>query len=58
MNAVTKLLIVGPAGVPALATAHDGHGMPSVMHFHASDAWGFAMLTAVAVAVFRLSRKK
>jgi hypothetical protein len=58
MNAISKLLIFGSAVAPTLATAHNGHGMPSVMHFHASDAWGFAMLAAVAVGVFWLARKK
>jgi hypothetical protein len=58
MKTVSKLLIFAAAAVPTLAMAHDGHGMPSAMHFHASDAWGFAMLAAVAVAVFLLARKK
>ena len=58
MNAISKLLIFGAAVAPTLAVAHDGHGMPSVMHFHASDAWGFAMLAAVAVGVFWLARRK
>ncbi len=61
MNTFTKLLIAGAAAAaPALVSAHEGHGMPSALHLHASDAWGFAMLAAVAVAlaVLWLARKK
>jgi hypothetical protein len=58
MNTRTNLLITGLATLPGVALAHDGHGMPSAMHFHASDAWGFAMLAAVAVAVFFIAKKK
>jgi hypothetical protein len=58
MNAISKCLITSVSLIPVLASAHDGHGMPSTMHFHASDAWGFAMLAAVAVCVFFLARKK
>ncbi len=58
MNAFTKFLFAASAAAPGWALAHDGHGMPSTMHFHASDAWGFAMLAAVAVGVFFLARKK
>lgn len=62
MNATPKFLLAGAACVaavmPRLASADDGHGMPGALHFHASDAWGFAMLAAVAAAVFLLARKK
>jgi hypothetical protein len=58
MKTVSSLLIFAATVVPTSATAHDGHGIPSTMHFHASDAWGFAMLAAVAVGVFFLARKK
>jgi hypothetical protein len=57
MTALSKFLIASAAAAPTLAWAHDGHGMPSTMHFHASDAWGFAMLAAVAVAVFFIAKK-
>ena len=57
MNAIRKLPLLGAAVVPTWATAHNGHGMPSVTHFHASDAWGFAMLAVVGVGVFLLCRK-
>ena len=58
MNTLTKLLLASAMAAPALSIAHEGHGMPSVMHFHASDVWGFAMLAAVAAAVFWLAKKK
>ena len=58
MSTLTKYFVASAMAVPALSLAHDGHGMPSAMHFHASDAWGFAMLAAVAVAVFWIARKK
>jgi hypothetical protein len=54
----THFLLAGLVAVPGMARAHEGHGMSSAMHFHASDAWGFAMLAAVAVAVFLLARRK
>ena len=62
MNSSPKFLIACAACVaalmPRLASAHNGHGMPSAMHFHASDALGLAMLASVAVAVFLIARKK
>ena len=39
-----------------LAQAHEGHGLPGVSHWHATDtAW---LLAAVAVAGLWLARRK
>jgi hypothetical protein len=35
------------------AHAHEGHGLASASHWHASDAWGF-VVAAAAVAVAAL----
>jgi hypothetical protein len=35
------------ATVPALAAAHEGHGVPGAAHWHATDAWGFLALAVV-----------
>jgi hypothetical protein len=58
MNTRTNLLLASLVAAPGVALAHEGHGMPNALHFHASDAWGFAMLAAVAVAVFFIAKKK
>ena len=58
MSTLTKYFVASAMAAPALSLAHDGHGMPSAMHFHASDIWGFSMLAVVAVAVFWLAKKK
>ena len=46
-----SLLLVSAIGTAALA--HDGHGLGSSTHWHASDALGFVIAAAlVAVAVY------
>jgi MYXO-CTERM domain-containing protein len=42
---------------PLLAAAHDGHG-PTGAHWHATDAWGFAVVGALAVAALWFARRK
>jgi hypothetical protein len=45
--------------LPALALAHEGHGMEGVTHWHATDTWGFVITAAVVVAtVAWFGRKK
>jgi hypothetical protein len=44
-------LTVLPLLLAALtAHAHTGHGLPGASHWHASDAWGFVAVAAVAAA--------
>jgi hypothetical protein len=43
-------------GASTLARAHDGHGFDG-SHWHASDAFGLALVGAV-VALWLLSRRK
>ena len=45
------------AWLPALAAAHDGHGLAGT-HWHATDLWGFVALGVVAAAVAWHRRKK
>jgi hypothetical protein len=45
-------------GLPALAGAHPGHGEPAPVHWHAHDAWGWALGLAVAAVLFWLARRK
>ena len=45
-------------GLPALAGAHPGHGEPGTVHWHAHDAWGWALGLAVAAVLFWLARRK
>ena len=39
------------------AWAHDGHGLPGA-HWHASDAWGFAMAVLIGVLAWHLGNRK
>ena len=53
MNKFTTQFITACAGGLGATTAfaHDGHGLAG-MHWHATDAWGFAAVAAmVAVAI-------
>jgi hypothetical protein len=43
--------------LPALATAHEGHGLEGP-HWHATDAWGFVALAVVVGAVALWQRRK
>ncbi len=39
------------AATAPLAQAHEGHGMPGISHWHASDVLGFAAVVGVLLAV-------
>ena len=43
--------------LPALALAHEGHG-PAGAHWHATDAWGFAMVGVLLAAALWFGRRK
>jgi hypothetical protein len=55
MKHLHTLLLAACASTPALA--HDGHGL-SGSHWHGSDAWGFALVLAIAVAAWLITRGK
>jgi len=40
------------------AFAHEGHGLGSGSHWHASDAWGYIALVAVLAFALWAGRKK
>jgi hypothetical protein len=40
----------------ASAHAHPGHGLTASWHWHASDAWGFLAVAALAALAIWLSR--
>ena len=43
--------------LPALAAAHEGHGLEAP-HWHATDAWGFVALAIVVAAAAIWRRRK
>ena len=53
-HSLTALLAVA-AG---LAQAHEGHGLPGVSHWHASDSVGYVVLAAVVAAALWSTRRK
>jgi hypothetical protein len=42
--------------LPALASAHEGHGLEGP-HWHATDTWGFVAIALVVAAAIWLRRK-
>jgi hypothetical protein len=45
-------------GACAAATAHEGHGLPGTIHWHATDTWGFAMVAVLTALAIGSSRDK
>ena len=45
-------------GAGAAAMAHEGHGLPGTIHWHATDTWGFAMVAVLAALALWSSRDK
>ena len=43
------------AVLPALAQAHEGHGLAGASHWHVTDAWGFIAGAAVIAAAIWFS---
>ena len=43
---------------PGAALAHDGHGLQTLSHWHASDALGRLALAAVAAAAWSFFNRK
>ncbi|MBT9487032.1 MAG: hypothetical protein IV093_05925 [Rubrivivax sp.] len=56
MKTRTTLMLM--AALPMGAWAHPGHGEPAAVHWHAHDAWGWALGLAVAAVLFWLARRK
>lgn len=50
-------LAAAALAAPGLALAHEGHGLFGT-HWHASDAWGFAIVAALAAAAWWASRRQ
>lgn len=50
-SVVNRSLLATALMLPALALAHDGHGLAG-LHWHASDTWGFVAVVALAAAVW------
>jgi hypothetical protein len=44
-------LFIAAGAIPAAAWAHPGHGLGSGSHWHAVDAWGWALALVVAGAL-------
>ena len=44
--------------LPCVAQAHEGHGMAGATHWHATDAWGLALLGAAVALALWLRRGK
>ncbi|MEY4561563.1 MAG: hypothetical protein RLZZ618_840 [Pseudomonadota bacterium] len=56
---MTRLLsALALAALPALASAHGGHGAQGDVHWHATDTWGFVVTAALVAAALWFSRKK
>jgi hypothetical protein len=53
-----KQLLLGLLAVAGTAVAHEGHGLPGAVHWHASDTTGFLIVAAIAAAVLWLARRK
>ena len=56
MKTRTTLMLL--AALPMGTWAHPGHGEPAAVHWHAHDAWGWALGLAVAAVLFWLARRK
>ncbi|MDB5885672.1 MAG: hypothetical protein JWR74_1843 [Polaromonas sp.] len=58
MNTTTTMKSIALTAMTACANsvfAHDGHAMQGT-HWHATDAWGFAIMGVAAAAAIWLSR--
>jgi hypothetical protein len=50
--------LAGLAAVVTSAQAHEGHGMPGALHWHATDSVGYVVLAAVVAAALWSTRRK
>ena len=58
MTTLIRSLSLTPLLLPLAASAHEGHGMEGVSHWHATDVWGLlALATGLAVGLWLGGRK-
>jgi len=53
-----RRLATAAAAFSPAAWAHSGHGLGDGTHWHATDAWGWALGLAVAAFALWLARRK
>ena len=58
MTSLTRSLAVLLSLAAGAAHAHPGHGIAQQAHWHASDAWGFVAVAALAALAIWLSGRK
>jgi hypothetical protein len=58
MKQILTAALAGLAAFAGSAQAHEGHGLPGVAHWHASDAVGYVVLAAVVAAALWSTRRK
>ncbi len=52
---VSKISVAAFLALPTWVMAHDGHGLAGT-HWHATDAWGFAVAAGLIALAVWLSR--
>jgi hypothetical protein len=52
------LLTFAVTALPLVAFAHQGHGLPGAVHWHATDTLGLLLVAALAAGVVWLSRRR
>jgi hypothetical protein len=58
MKTLQRTAVVLVALQTGAAMAHPGHGAESAVHWHAFDAWGWALALAVAAGAWWWIRRK
>jgi hypothetical protein len=58
MKQILSATLASLAAFAGSAQAHEGHGLPGVSHWHASDAMGYGVLAAVVAAALWSTRRK
>ncbi|HQR85237.1 MAG TPA: hypothetical protein PKY33_00680 [Limnohabitans sp.] len=53
-----KKLVSLTSFLPVMAVAHEGHGIESASHYHATDVWGFVAFACVVAVMWWLGRDK
>lgn len=53
---LSALALLGSLSAPALA--HEGHGLPGLAHWHATDVLGFVALAAIVAGVIWFKGRK
>ena len=52
---LSALALLGSLSAPALA--HEGHGLPGLTHWHATDVLGFVVAAALVAVAFYFGKK-